>query len=866
MAAPIIPWQPSNIPSEIQQELNRRKVNRSFNYIGNQTANWDKKTGDWNTYRGPMVSWIRMCSNGAGKVDSDGNPIKPRFVMNSGKGFYETFGFKPSAAGAMEQVLGFTPDGIPHTIQNSLTIPNNKTANHPIHVATPEISRIDVVVQKELFRRVNIEWVCFSPTQLEYLTPYFLIPGLTVMIEWGWNHFNPTSLVPLHDVNHMQQIWKNSYPLYTDNILRSKGNYDVIYGIISNFNWSVEGNKIVCSTEITSKDRLYAGVVKDSSLTVRTDQSKSDEPDGIFQSIKDFLTKDDTIQNIKTIASSRTPLQEVLNISSKNTENSIWGEIFRPILENKNPETYSMKSAYVHGVFYGRTKEQYVDIGKPDNHDFDYGLAANDGDKLWINFGLIVEILNYFSALPGGKGKPMFTVDIMNSVIGGHPNLISCDPRVLVPNYQAPKFHYGGIGMRDYMQKDSGGSDYVNQYAKPTSVPKNSGNLADEQLGRLFYQFAIQGNRSCYRSDLDALINKFRYDCIRIRQPLSSWSFPSKEDNNNLPNSNTGLKGNFLEKDRSGLLSNIYISFNAFKESVDKGISNKTNTYVEIYEDLLKLLNDSTDGFWDLALVESENNMTITDKRYIGAKPISLQGDEVFSFEYYEADSLIKALKFRPSLTDAQAIRTIFGETNNKKSKYVAVDKNDLLDYKFHDAVIFNQKEREQDDASSDISKRSAAQAKEQIRNMVSKVQVVNVAGDAGLQMSTTRLSVNLPAGVPTKNLVERREIFKLILPDQQLLRLLLDDRDEDNNPRYCAVQPGITLELTILGVGGIRTFQYFLVKNLPEPYSDKNIIFRVTDVHQTLESGNWETVIRAQLLPLRKYIKNRLRGPWSTS
>jgi hypothetical protein len=69
---------------------------------------------------------------------------------------------------------------------------------------------------------------------------------------------------------------------------------------------------------------------------------------------------------------------------------------------------------------------------------------------------------------------------------------------------------------------------------------------------------------------------------------------------------------------------------------------------------------------------------------------------------------------------------------------------------------------------------------------------------------------------------------------------------------------------LTLQGIGGLRTFQYFLVRNLPEPYSDRNILFRITDVHQTLEAGNWETTIRAQPLPLKGYIKNRLKGPYT--
>jgi len=269
---------------------------------------------------------------------------------------------------------------------------------------------------------------------------------------------------------------------------------------------------------------------------------------------------------------------------------------------------------------------------------------------------------------------------------------------------------------------------------------------------------------------------------------------------------------------------------------------------------LLQLLSDATDGFWDLVLVEVDNNMTIMDKKYVGVKEYT-GIDPMFTFDYYDANSIIKSIKFRPTLTDAQATRAIYGEANNKDSKYAYSDKNDLLDYKFKDAINFNEKERKQGDADDEAEKRNTA--RQQTRDLIGSVQYIDKdSGDNSLQMTFQDSPVynDIPIG--------KKEIVKLVLPNPQLLRMLLDDKDEDNNPRYCAVQPGIILEMTILGIGGIRTFQYFLVKNLPEPYSHRNIVFRVTDVHQTLESGNWETTIRAQLLPLKKYIKLRVNGP----
>ena len=530
-----------------------------------------------------------------------------------------------------------------------------------------------------------------------------------------------------------------------------------------------------------------------------------------------------------------------------------------------------MRYPYVFGVFAGRPPDnssgppagsylQNEMFGKPKASDFDYKVQDVDPTKFWINMGMVVTILNYFSALPSGanQGKNAFEVDIQNTIISGHPNLISCDPRVLIPNSKSPKFLYGLVGLSDNTTGTDGkptpSEPYTYQVLKPIPIGTSPQN-------KMLKNNLLQTNNSCYRDDLDEIINYNRYRFTTANNGgLYSYSFPSDFDSDVLPVSILGLSGNKLEKDFSGLLSNVYVSFQTIADAVN---DDSNASYLDIYNAILKVLMDSVDGFWDLQMVPGVDGiLTITDKKFIGKYGFDGVANPIYSFDYYDADSIIKSLKFRPILSDAQATRVMYGSVNNSGSKYQYKDKNDLLDYQFKDSIIINP---DNGDPTGDLNKRKSSSANDDLRSLLRLVQFINSPNDdPGLQMSLNayRKGASPPSGTPA----DMPEIIKLVLPNQQLLRLLINDDDYDNNPRYCAVQPNIYLEMTMLGIGGLRTFQYFLVKNLPPPYDYSNVIFRITDIHQTLESGNWETTLKAQLSPLREYIKNRVVGPLGTS
>jgi hypothetical protein len=95
--------------------------------------------------------------------------------------------------------------------------------------------------------------------------------------------------------------------------------------------------------------------------------------------------------------------------------------------------------------------------------------------------------------------------------------------------------------------------------------------------------------------------------------------------------------------------------------------------------------------------------------------------------------------------------------------------------------------------------------------------------------------------------------IVNLVLPNDSLLIALMNDMDFKNNTNiYGGQQPGFTVELTLQGISGLRTFQLFSLKNLPSPYSDREIICQIVDVSHKVDSANWTTTIKAGIRSIR--------------
>jgi hypothetical protein len=809
MPAPIIPWEPCNIPEEIQDELNRRKINRSFKYVDANDGEWNNSTGNWSKYRGPMSPWVRFCSNSDG-LTSVG---KSGFVFFGGKGFYSDYGFTKNKNNP--SIIGYVPNAAndPHTINNDLT------ADYPIHVPAPEIERINVTIQKELYRRASVEWVCFSKKQLEYMTPYFLVPGITCILEWGWNHYNPISLVDLTSVSKLQTLFNNPYPLYTNNILQSRGNYDVIFGIITNFEWEVDGNKFRCKTEITSKDRIYSGLIVDATAQDKdaTDDESKDTGTKPFDSLIQFIDKSiDQFRNVVT----QSP-DSITQIS----------DFVKYVRKTHDPKGNS--NEYLYGVFVGRDKndkKNKFQEGANKDQDFDY----KSNSDLWLNLGLVIDAINFHAApLKATNGKEMFRVDIDDVMVGAHPNMISSDGSVcLIPNFESPHYFFGQYGpgqtkANNYMSGDFftqlKPSDYSRTAPATEGAARNNGKLADFRLNDICGQ-----GGTAYRDDIDQVINAVRYE-NGIK--AGSCSFPNKYSVPSLQNENKAYPAHY-----TGYLRHIYVNVSHLKKLLDS--SSDITTYYKLVEKLLEGINGACGSFWDLRLVSGAGDATISDTdaapmKIVDYKFMSFSNrGTVWSFDYFDADSLLLGISFKPTLSNAQAIRTIYAPTNNPENTTGLTNgTNELLDYKFTDRLKLASNVG---DAPSPKADRSG------FADTMRDLQQIAPCNNC-YQMTTSGI------------------VRRLAIPATDIQALLLDDGDEDNNPKYTGIMPGIQAQFTIQGIGGLRTFMMFLVRNLPEPYSEKNIVFRIVDVQETVEAGKWTTQITAGVIPLRGFIKARL-------
>jgi hypothetical protein len=231
-----LPFSVKPFDTYVQDELKERKLNRDL----------DKPEFN-KSYKGPYSAWGRVTS-----LTSDG--FYRGFILTPIYGFEDIYGFQP---GDNHSVIGYDLDNKQHKIKYSNPLITLK------HRPGPSLDGLDVDMNGGAgkFRQVVIQWKCYSIDQLQYMEKYFLTPAVSVIVEYGWNHYNPDSnILNNPKIEKLIEFFKSDDPIINA-IEKSKGRYDIVTGTTTKYNYSVnDDGSYSCSTTIASTSQFLNGL------------------------------------------------------------------------------------------------------------------------------------------------------------------------------------------------------------------------------------------------------------------------------------------------------------------------------------------------------------------------------------------------------------------------------------------------------------------------------------------------------------------------------------------------------------------------------------------------------------------------------
>ena len=596
------------------------------------------------------------------------------------------------------------------------------------------------------------------------------------------------------------------------------------------------------------------------------------------------------------------------------------------VIKNNKTLFYGGKSE--DRVFVGRSEEYYRLKKKPDGKSdvINYGSVKPDkqtytqlsfvddttdfdskdgASEVWMQLDFVFELANLFMANANTK---QFLIDISDVVISAHPNLISCDKNVLIPNPVSPKINKGtpykkGNSNSGFLKNDNVDTDansFLSQLQDIT-VPRNtqleerykkavdSGSLVDfynSLTPEDSFYFASNAAKKAfktsgrYRDNLDVIINYLHYHSANFKG--NTASFPFAEDMTIIRKNIFGQPNKIVyKKYYYGYLKNIYISKTKLIEIVQ---SNETKNYKQFINAILNTINESVDDFWKFDIVEGKaengkSTLSIIDKNTSNFDALR----NVYMFELGRTNNVIKSINFDVSLTNEQSISVMFGGQNSNSLKTKLTEQinniqnkdqlnatlNDLNNLPFLRFVDRMDKfqlglmisEQSGSIAAANTLVPGATSGIEDDNTAIADLQSYGSKEKSGVLCITTKqVSENYIGGLKsgpesakfneltddTRNLKNHKF---LCLPSEmkgKLTQMISDDDFKNNGAKYSGVADNFTVTIKFDGIFSFRNMQVFAISNLPKPYVPGNIIFQILEVDHEISNGKWETSVNA--------------------
>jgi hypothetical protein len=778
----IFPWGLHPMEPWIKEELDKR----AQEYDLNPTSNIQTEI-----YSGPKTAWGRVFSNGKSSMATN----LEGFVMGGTEGFDESYGFGIDG----NITIGVDAYGKNHTLKSFDDPILKGSADFP-HRPPPSIVSITSEFSGgsnssfgALCRKTTINWKCYSLAQLEYLTPYFLTPRISILAEWGWNHYDTLSLVDLSDIEWLYGIFEGT-PEYTSLwIEKSSGNYDLAMGFITDYTYSLnEYGGYDCTTTITNANYLIEG----KSYQVGKNSTTNAESGSV--QLKDF---------------SEFVLEDIDNLVIKNKKTKTV-----TVNDGTGVGSYSSATNFAAMKAVNPVKTIEVPVTEDIKIPTKFRIFKNDDDA-WMRMDLVVDIINYFFKINLNDVDNRYTgvsagmLDITGVAVVAHPALKSTSKNFIIPNKFAPRF----ISKEEAPKNAVTGQ--VQKQTLNTAKPSPQGNYF--QLFPNILSLMKENKLDETYDDLVAAMNTKGANCR---------SFPMYTDYTDADSKNSPKAGYW------GYLSDIFVSVSHFKELVKKN-----DTVLKLIQELLS--NIST-AMCDISQLKcnppNNNNNTIYTIQDVNFSSINSKEDaeDLMRISLGSVNSAFMksadfSVKLSVEMSNQMIMQSASGKelpagygTTNYDPKTMIVSKFARGDRMFDRGVI-------PPDAvvtSNNAAENKAAKYKRQF----------------------TDQNINKQFYVYKHNATPFSETFILTETDSSFLKnILLDTRDKKAVYTNNGIMPGTEFKMELLGIGGITFLSQFTLEHVPSSYNYERCVWQVSQVSQKIENKVWTTTVTAQARPL---------------
>ena len=511
------------------------------------------------------VCWIRVFS-GAKTGASEGLIISSN--MNYGT-------FNPSTANNAGFVYGNSVSG--GTFGNNWNGAPLLSAGGPLK-PSPGITGLQIKEGKDqISRECTLSLQCFSLEQMELMQRYFLEPGYSLCIEYGWNS-NEGLSQKMPNIGTAKILDAASSSNLNGNNLHQKridslGDYDTFLGFIVGGTVQSDDDKWKISVKLRGAPGMPTFLQsQNKTLKITSDgtiENKPGEPilydvaDTISPVVGEDVRKNRRFKNMYNQLPTTRQIRAVRDLLTTNKVN--WYDFINfDAAVNKAITTYSSPGWWA-STF--SSASETVTVGK----------AKIEKEKLfstnkYIRFELAIDILNrngeFSDYILAGRKLPI-TIDISNAKIGAFPNMFSTkDSKLIIPGIVP---------------------DFSVYFLNSGEITQNAGGM---------------------------------FTCVGFKDPFTVVDNKLPTVGAFVQTVDTSLGPAHTEKGGYwGYLKNLYINFEVFRSKLEQ----KNKNIREVLLDMLNEMSSAVNSFWNFQVVEQQDKdgniiISVVDENWIGKK------------------------------------------------------------------------------------------------------------------------------------------------------------------------------------------------------------------------------------------------------